>query len=528
MIDPDSVELDRLLNDLLSDRLSKGDARRLEVVLRESQSARMQYYLYLDVDAALKREHSVDRELTPLDELALNVQEAGVSKPSNRWMAIGVAGLLTGLAAVIMVFLFYWPTPPESQPSVAEAGRSAQFVATVARLENASGSSDVGPLRIRQRVPTGEVQLTSGKAMLRLDNGARLNVTGPASLEIFSLSRVKLREGTVSVHCPASALGFELEGPGASVIDLGTEFGMSATAGRTDIHVFDGEVAWRSLSNAEQPQLLESGDAVRVTEYGDESIPLKAASFERDFSLPNPVNDGSEGETLCYEGFAYAAGSLELSDGGKGWGRGWRRANTDKPIGLTVLDGGNLQLDKSGDVGGDDVGGGRLELQGFKRAWRQLARPVRMDRNGTTYLSFLLRKTGPDNPEDRVTATVVLGSDESAKAMVGIGVNESDQVFLLHGGSNLEVSESIVQGASYFFVVKIDARESLPDELSAALFWDHGGVPEFEPLTWPLRGASRSGDELLNHLIVKNKRGAVFELDEIRIGTSWKSVMASK
>ncbi|TWU58868.1 FecR protein [Rubripirellula tenax] len=523
MIDFDSVELDHLLNDLLSDRLSENDAKRLELILSESQAARMQYYLYLDVDTALKREHSADHDFAQMVEILPNLQEFGVSKPSGRWKAIGVVGLLTGLAAVIMFMLFNWPPPSGSPPLMAETGPDTQFAATVVRLENASGTSDVGPLKVRQRVPTGEVRLESGKAMLQLDNGARLNLEGPASLEILSSSKAKLREGTVSVQCPASALGFELEGPGASVIDLGTEFGMSATSDGTDIHVFDGEVAWQSLSNKEHPRLLESGRAVRVTQVGDEAIPFQVTSFERDFSMPIPIDGDSEDATLCYEGFAYDAGSLGMSDGGEGWGRGWRRASTDKPIGLKVLDDDSLHHSKSG-----VADGGRLQLKGFKRAWRQLAQPIRMDRNGTTYFSFLLHKTGPDNPNDPVTAMVVLGSDENAKAMVGVGVNELDQVFLLHCGNNVEVSETIVERATCFFVVKIDARDTLSDELSVALFWEDDSVPEFEPVTWALRGTSRSGDESLNHLILQNKRGAIFELDEIRIGTSWKSVTASE
>ena len=513
------AELDRLLNDLLSDRLETDAAKRLEGLLSENAEARKQYYLFLDIDAALRRARSVDEGIEILREPdgELTAPARHDSRHRVAWRSTGFLGLLTAIAAVIAFMLY--DSPGEHERQIAASGHdSVQLVATVVRMNGVVGRSELGPLSIRQRIPTGSVQLTSGRMMLQLDNGARLNVEGPANIEIVSLSKVRLQRGEVSVYCPASALGFELEAPDVSVVDLGTEFGMNATLGGTDIHVFDGEVAWRSLSGEETPRLLESGSAVRLTSAGSETIPFEDDSFQRDYSFPDHVEHDGEERILCYEGFAYGAGQLGLSDGGGGWAQGWRRANTDKPIGFTVLGDGDLQRDE------DSASGARLELKGFKRAWRQILEPVRMDRNGSTYVSFQLRKTGLDNPVDPVTATVVLGSDRHPNAMVGVGVNESDHFFLLHSGHNQVVPETIVEDVTYLIVVRIESRETLPDELSGILLHAGDAVPQSEPVTWPHRGASRSGDESLNHLIVQNKRGAIFELDEIRIGTSWQSV----
>ncbi|MFG0264047.1 MAG: LamG-like jellyroll fold domain-containing protein [Rhodopirellula sp. JB055] len=87
------------------------------------------------------------------------------------------------------------------------------------------------------------LQLKSGWVQLQFFRGAVLTLQGPAKLEIRDPNLVVLHEGNAWANVPVPARGFTVLTPETKIVDLGTEFGVSAAPGEpTEVHVYDGLV----------------------------------------------------------------------------------------------------------------------------------------------------------------------------------------------------------------------------------------------------------------------------------------------
>ncbi len=118
--------------------------------------------------------------------------------------------------------------------------------------------------QLESRLATGNYLLTRGVVRLEFDSGASVIVEAPASIALKSADRVQLVRGRLVGNVPPAAIGFTVETASATVVDLGTEFGVAALDGQVaDISVFDGEVEVVAASNAplnaDDPTTLPSG-----------------------------------------------------------------------------------------------------------------------------------------------------------------------------------------------------------------------------------------------------------------------------
>ena len=228
-------EVHRLLNRLLSGELSEAEFERLEQLMNESQEARQLYFRYVDLDAELHKTHAGQQAGEPVAELRRALDQSAPAGPrrDKRWLApiLLAAACLAGLAVIAKFF------DPQPGPPTSNTGPATELVGSVLhapeRAERKAGD----------RIAAGLIEIGAGRLLLRLDNGALLNVEGPAKLNLVSQSRAILHHGKVTVRCPASAIGFVLEGPGLSAVDLGTEFGMSAMNGDAEFACVRGRGA---------------------------------------------------------------------------------------------------------------------------------------------------------------------------------------------------------------------------------------------------------------------------------------------
>ncbi len=89
----------------------------------------------------------------------------------------------------------------------------------------------------------GVIQLTSGTAEVRFQSGATAVFRAPAIIDLRSASRMALIQGSMVANVPERAQGFTVDTPSMRVVDLGTEFAMTADAtGSSEVQVFVGEV----------------------------------------------------------------------------------------------------------------------------------------------------------------------------------------------------------------------------------------------------------------------------------------------
>jgi hypothetical protein len=126
------------------------------------------------------------------------------------------------------------------------------------------------------RLATGDYLLTRGVIRLEFDSGATIIVEAPASISLKSADRVKLVRGRLVGNVPPVAIGFTVETASATVVDLGTEFGVAALDDQVaDISVFDGEVEVIAASSA-QDSSAETGRRARLRLTVDTSVRVNA------------------------------------------------------------------------------------------------------------------------------------------------------------------------------------------------------------------------------------------------------------
>ena len=89
----------------------------------------------------------------------------------------------------------------------------------------------------------GLYELLSGLVEIEYRSGAVLVVRAPATFDLVDQACVRLEDGQLAAHVPKAAIGFRIESPGATVIDLGTDFAVQAVKEKeSEVHVFHGEV----------------------------------------------------------------------------------------------------------------------------------------------------------------------------------------------------------------------------------------------------------------------------------------------
>ncbi|HIJ71880.1 MAG TPA: hypothetical protein HPP87_11030 [Planctomycetes bacterium] len=169
------------------------------------------------------------------------------------------------IAAVVMVVAFYLcalltPVPPV-------------FVATLTDGIDVKWADSQQPTEIESPLRPGLMILEKGYAQITFDEGASIILEAPCKIDLQDAHKAFVESGKLSARVPLKARGFMVNTPSASIIDLGTEFGVHVKAdGSSDIHVFTGKVSLLA-GNIDNlvgklfytvEQIVEAGQAKRV------------------------------------------------------------------------------------------------------------------------------------------------------------------------------------------------------------------------------------------------------------------------
>ncbi|MFK7788497.1 MAG: LamG-like jellyroll fold domain-containing protein [Phycisphaeraceae bacterium] len=170
-----------------------------------------------------------------------------------------------GALAAAVILLALWVINPfagSNQP-VAPAVDIAQLVtpsversvvATITATHNAVWTAQPD----EDLYPGDRLTLTAGFAEITTKRGAVAVLEAPATIELIDENAVRLHVGRLVGICETDASqGFLVRTDHADVVDLGTEFGVEASASEgTSVSVFDGDV--------ELSERTDSGDAPRA------------------------------------------------------------------------------------------------------------------------------------------------------------------------------------------------------------------------------------------------------------------------
>lgn len=132
-------------------------------------------------------------------------------------------------------------------------------------------------------------KLQKGLVRIQMDDGSIVHVEAPAEFRLEGEDQLFLMRGKLTASVPESAIGFTVRTPSASIVDYGTEFGVSIDpyAG-TQAHVLKGCVEMRLGSNMrvfEQALRLIANQAGCASGQTLSRIPARLSEFT--YELPS-------------------------------------------------------------------------------------------------------------------------------------------------------------------------------------------------------------------------------------------------
>lgn len=260
-------ELRELLTQLAVDNLDAQGERRLNEMLKHDATARDFYRRFQLVDALLQWEYAeppaVERE----------------SRWSRAWFAvydvvaqpISLAMIVSGLViTTILLTLALWRLP-EQRPGIG-TDAALQVAARITATHDATWDADSDANFKNVELFAGErLVLNSGLAEIVQGDGVRVILEGPATYVVSGTATGNLNQGRLTARIQAKQTGFRVHTPTATIIDIGTEFGVAVDErGETVAQVLEGEVEVRLIGQVAQKSVtLKAGESAKVTPGSD-------------------------------------------------------------------------------------------------------------------------------------------------------------------------------------------------------------------------------------------------------------------
>lgn len=288
----DPNELRELLSKLRDEQLDVEGAARLDDLVTHYQEAR-RYYVQMtqlcshlhwyaaaegldrDVLSAIAEQRRLPSHRSPL-----------ISQSSRRARLLAAVGVASAFYSVFAILAWglrphglpIRQTPTElAAPDISPQSEVASLETTVnarwRRLDDLE-SIAIRPRRGDRLAIGSQWSLSEGSVALQFDSGARVNITAPAEFTITNANAAQLGLGTLAASVPPQAVGFVVTTPTSTIVDLGTEFGVSIDReGVTHVQVFVGKVRLNptsafGIAGAEDASaiVLEAGQVRRLTQ----------------------------------------------------------------------------------------------------------------------------------------------------------------------------------------------------------------------------------------------------------------------
>lgn len=303
-----SPAFDDAVADLCHGRATEEQLRALNVLLRENPAARDEYLLRVDLHARLASTPDLlapTEETAPIDPAEAPLRPGAdrvISLPAaSRWgvRRVAVAVALAASLALIVAGAFRWF-------HVRGARHTPVAVAMLTRTVDARWRTGPTVPRVGAALAPGWLRLESGLAQVVFHSGARIELEGPAELQLVSPGEAVCPTGRLLAEVPPPARGFRLRTGQASVVDRGTAFGIEASPGRTEVHVFRGRVDVEAGTAAAQT-LGESRAAVVERDAPVRLVPASGKAFAALFDFQQRFRAA---EAFRYEQWQFANARL--------------------------------------------------------------------------------------------------------------------------------------------------------------------------------------------------------------------------
>jgi hypothetical protein len=274
--DKEILELNELCNALVDGAISEKQKSRLSQWLATSAEARRYYVRAMGLSSSL---------ISYASEMQTEAPEIHAA-PSK---IISVFKWIVPLAAAASVGGLIWFLRPVSK-TISKQSPPDEFVAQLTGLKDSQWETDTSPLKSGARLLKGQrLELTRGFAEITFDSGAQVVLEGPAAFDLKSAWEATLYRGTLKASVPPQAIGFRISNPSVEVVDLGTEFTMSADAsGAAEVLVLKGQVEAQPSTATDRPIVLRAKESRRFAVSGVSDLndgELKYARFTQPILL---------------------------------------------------------------------------------------------------------------------------------------------------------------------------------------------------------------------------------------------------
>ena len=254
-------ELAQLAAALCDGEIVSSQAVRLEELVRRSPEAKHLFLEYLQLHVELYGDDATGAPWTgrAVVPLSATQQARTVGSTAPRLRQLG--WIVPALAASLLVALAAWLILPRI-PMWRERGRPEVVAQLVRALEANWAEGSPGPAEHADLRSGQSLDLRGGFAEIVFQSGARLILEGPAAIDLKGVGGAFLHNGHVTARVPPEARGFTVGTPSATVIDLGTEFGvMVDQSGASEVHAFVGTIQVRAggASDGAETQELVAG-----------------------------------------------------------------------------------------------------------------------------------------------------------------------------------------------------------------------------------------------------------------------------
>jgi ferric-dicitrate binding protein FerR (iron transport regulator) len=523
------TELRKLIDLCVTGDITAEQHELLQAELKSNPQARAAFREQLDVEAALrtwaaedqsagtitKRQHSAaSREFLPRVMLAIAASVAFIAVGWWMW------GLRDGNQ----------PQPIVEVPGDAGVNRVV-YVGTIGAQHDCVWQGDLTVIT-GGRFSSRKLSLTSGVAELKFDSGTNVILEGPCELEVVDFDTAHLLAGSVVVHVTELSDGFVLSTPEATIIDEGTEYAVTLNEEATEVYVFDGAIRWEPISKDDAPatERIETGEARRYSRSqpgNGARIPFGQRLFVR--QIEAEVRNEAGQALLAYDGFENLAGRIQRDRSGFGWSGGWQSGRR----GRGQL--GEIVNTPSDTVFGIERSGRRLlRLSAGEAIVRDFEKPLPLDTGNAYYVSFLLRRSAVNEMSESTAneffelALINEGerTGHRSRKWFTFGITSARQPFIKSVGTIASAARVIDVDEHYFCIGKILVTHEQVTT-SFRIYDSSDSLDTQEPTAWTVVGSTGPCDFRLAGVRIGTAQDAKYDIDELRIGTTWLSVVAT-
>jgi ferric-dicitrate binding protein FerR (iron transport regulator) len=522
------AELRKLIDLCVTGDISPEQHERLQAELKANSHARVAFREQLDVEAALRTWAAED------GRAGIQTSRQERSPSQNLWPRI----LLALAASIAFIAAGWWlwglrgNQPQQIFESQDDPGvNRVVYVGTIGTQHDCVWQGD-STVITGGRFSSRKLSLASGVAELKFDSGTNVILEGPCDFEVLDVDTARLLAGNIVVHVTELSDGFALTTPEATIIDEGTEYAVSLDDEATEVHVFEGAILWDPIANDDTTatERIESGEARRYSrsQPGQGArIPFGQRLFVR--QIEAAVRDEAGQALLAYDGFENLAGRIQRDRSGFGWSGGWQSGRRGRGQLAEIVDA------PSDVVFGIDRSGRRqLRLSGGDAIVREFESPLPLEDGSAYYVSFLLKRSAVnellENSSDEFFELSLINDGERtghrSRRWFTVGISSSRQPFTKSVGTIASAATAIDVDEHYLCVGKILVTH---DQVTTAFRVYHASEPidTHEPTAWTVVGSTGPCDFRLAGVRLSAALDAEYDIDELRIGTTWLSVVGT-